>query len=150
MRDLVIGDVEDRSKAAIDPAAAYGGHTPPPALAASPDRWMQQLEVRLLELHRKEEDLASKVSFWADKGIDPDMDWPVYQQLIRVRHSITWTSIRKSEVSRRGGIDNSDHLYVRFLKDAIKEHRAQKESSDSETTNADRSLWAAVEGEFNF
>jgi hypothetical protein len=149
MRDLVIGDVVARSKAAVSPQDAYGGHTPPPALAASPDRWMQQLEVRLLELQRKEEDLSSKVSFWTDKGIDPDTDWSVYRQLMEARHDITWTAIRKSEVGRRVGIDNSDHLYVSFLKAAIEEHRARKEA-DGTADDTDTALWAAIDGEFNF
>jgi hypothetical protein len=146
MRDLVIGDVEARSKAAIDPTAAYGGHAPPPALVASPDRWLSELDVRIMELQRKEEKLAEAVSFWTEKGIDPDEDWSVYQNLTKVRHEITWTALRKSEVQRRVGIDNSDHHYVKFLKAAIEEHRSQKVDPD----NVDKALWAAIDGEFNF
>lgn len=146
MRDLVIGDVEARSKAAIDPAAAYGGHAPPPALAASPERWLSELDVRLMELQRKEETLAEQISFWTEKGIDPDEDWSAYRNLTKVRHELTWTALRKSEVQRRVGIDSSDHYYVKFLKAAIEEHRSRKVDAD----DADKALWAAIDGEFNF
>ena len=61
MRDLVIGDVEARSKAAIDPAAAYGGHTPPPALAASPERWLSELDVRLMGAARRDPGRADQL-----------------------------------------------------------------------------------------
>ena len=150
MRDLVIADVDARAKAAVDPHAAYGGHLPPPSLVESPEQWLQELEVRLLELHREEALLAEKVDFWADKGIDPDKDWPVYQQLLKVRHDIVWTALRKSEVDRRVGISTSDHSNVIFLKEVIEEHRRQKESFKKGVDAADLALWSALDGEFNF
>jgi hypothetical protein len=150
MRDLVIADIEARSKAAVDPHSAYGGHRPALALLESPEKWLHELEVRLLELHREEEKLAEKVDFWADKGIDPDKDWPVYRQLVEVRHAITWTALRKSEVERRVGISSSDHSNVIFLKEVIEEHRRQKESFKKGVDAADLALWSALDGEFNF
>ena len=49
-------------------------------------------------------------------------------------------------MQRRAGIDSSDHYYVRFLKAAIEEHRSRKVDAD----DADKALWAAIDGEFNF
>ena len=146
MRDIVVADVSGRAAAAFNPECPYGGHQPSASLTQSPSRWIAELEVLLLELHRSETKLADTVEFWSSKGLHPDEDWSVFQRLIEVRHDIMWADIRLSEVRRRRGFDTSDHYYVRFLKAAIEEHRHRKCLPDA----VDKALWSALDGQFDF